>query len=91
MKVDYNGYDTFYIYPSQGFSKQLIGSNIDTTLILKILPNNTNVITYRILYRGTDTAIMFRRLSDTFNIGMADTTNISKRIISTYNILLSGY
>jgi hypothetical protein len=90
LKVDFNRYDTFYIYPSQGFSKQLIGRNIDTTLILKVLPNNTNVLTYRILYRGSDTAIMFRRLRDTFNIGMADTTNIFKRIISTYNMPLSG-
>jgi hypothetical protein len=91
LKVDYNRYDTFYIYPSQGLSKQLIGRNIDTTLTLKVLPNNSNILTYRILYRGADTAIMFRRLSDTFNIGIADTTNISKRIISTYNMPLSGY
>lgn len=91
LKVDFNRYDTFYIYPSQGFSKQLFGRNIDTTLILKVLPNNTNILTYRILYRGADTAILFRRLSDTFNVNMADTTNISKRIISTYNMPLSGY
>ena len=52
LKVDFNRYDTFYIFSSNGFSKRLIGRSIDTTVLLKVLPNNRNILTYQIMSIG---------------------------------------
>ena len=89
LKVDFNRYDTFYVYPSYGYSRRLIGRSIDTTILLKVLPNNTNTITYRIMSIGNDSGAIYRRLIDTLNIGLTDTTNHSKRIFSTYQMPLN--
>jgi hypothetical protein len=89
LKVDFNRYDTFYIYPSHGFTKRLIGRSIDTAVLLKVLPNNANTITYRIMSIGNDSGAIYRKITDTLNIGLTDTTNISKRIFSTYQMPLN--
>ena len=81
LKVDFNHYDTFYIYPSHGFSKRLIGLNFDTTVLLKVLPNNKNIIMYQIMSIGNDSGAIYRRLRDTLNVGLSDTTVTSKRIL----------
>lgn len=84
LVIDYNHYDTFYIYPSQGAYKRLLGRTIDTTILLKVLPNNINLITYMIESIGNDSGAVYRKIIDTIFCGMPDTTNISKRISSTY-------
>jgi hypothetical protein len=89
LKVDFNRYDTFYVYPSHGFYKRLIGRSIDTTILLKVLPNNTNSITYRVMSIGNDSGAIYRRLIDTLNIGLTDTTNHTRRIFSTYQMPLN--
>ncbi|MBA3675237.1 MAG: hypothetical protein H0W75_09855 [Chitinophagaceae bacterium] len=89
LKVDFNRYDTFYIYPSHGVSKRLIGRSIDTTVLLKVLPNDKNIITYQIMAIRNDSGAIYRRLRDTLNVGLADTTNTSKRILSTYQMPLN--
>ena len=89
LKVDFNRYDTFYVYPSHGFSKRLIGRSVDTIVLLKVLPNNANTITYRIMSIGNDSGAIYRKIIDTLNIGLTDTTNISKRIFSTYQMPLN--
>ncbi len=86
LKVDYNRYDTLYIYPAHGTGKRLIGRSLDTTLTLKVLPLNQNIIAYRIFSVGNDSGAIFRMLIDTLNIGSADTTTYSKRMQSTYQI-----
>lgn len=89
LKVDFNRYDTFYIYPSHGFSRRLIGRSIDTTVLLKVLPNNRNIITYQIMSIGNDSGAIYRRLRDTLNIGLTDTTITTKRILNTYQMPLN--
>ena len=90
LKVDYNRYDTFYVYSNYAYQTQLLGRSIDATVYLKVLPNNENVVTYQILYRGSDTSILFRTLRDTMNVGLTDTTTITKRIFSTYQMPLTN-
>ncbi|MGB3007347.1 MAG: hypothetical protein WBC06_12605 [Chitinophagaceae bacterium] len=91
LKVDFNLYDTVYLFPSHGLSKRLVGRSLDTTIYLKVIPNNKNTLQYCITALGRDTSVIIRRATDTLNIGLADTTNYSKRIYSTYQIPLSGF
>lgn len=89
LKVDFNGYDTLYVMPSHGFSKTLIGRSIDTTVLLKVLPNYENIITYRILSLGNDSGAIQRRVRDTLSIGLIDTTITSRRIFNTHQMPLN--
>lgn len=86
IKIDFNPYDTFYVIPEHGDYKQLIGRSIDTTILIKVLPNNTNMITYQIMSINKDSGAIYRRLRDTLQIGLTDITNYSKRITSTYQM-----
>jgi hypothetical protein len=89
VRVDFNRYDTFYIYPYRGTYKRLIGRSLDTTIMLKVLPQSTNIITFGIMSLGNDSGAIFRRLRDTLSIGLSDTTTYSKRIFSTYQMPLN--
>ena len=89
LKVDFNRYDTFYIYPYRGTYKRLIGRTLDTTVILKVLPQNKNIITFETMSLGNDSGAIFRRVKDTLNIGLVDTSIYSKRIFSTFQMPLN--
>lgn len=86
LKVGFNRYDTLYIDPRYGDSKQLIGRSIDTTILLKVLPNIENLIAYQIAAKGFDSGFISRRMIDTVRVGFADTTVTSKTINSTYQL-----
>jgi hypothetical protein len=86
LKIEHNPYDTFYIYPSQGTYKRLLGGTIDTTVLIKVLPNNSNLISYRIMSVGNDSGAVYRKIVDTVFCDIRDTTNLSKTISSTYQM-----
>jgi hypothetical protein len=88
LKVNTNPYDTLFLYPSHGFGARIISRTIDTSIILKVLPNNRNILTYQIIAIGRDSGAVYRRLRDTFNIGLVDTTFAAKTILNTYQMPL---
>lgn len=86
LKVNTNPYDTLFLYPSHGFGARIISRTIDTSIVLKVLTNNRNILTYQIIAIGRDSGAVYRRLRDTFNIGLVDTTFAAKTILNTYQM-----
>ena len=98
LKVLSNPYDTLFLdvgtaYGELFLRNQFIGTSVDTSFLIRYLPNATNVFEYQILStRIVDSSTMFiRQMPDTLQPVMKDTIVISKTINTTYDIPLKPY
>lgn len=93
LKVLSNPYDTFYVRVSPPYgqfhlSYFLKGQSIDTLITTRVLPNSTNYIFYYATRLTIDSGSVSRRLIDTLNVNLSDTTRIIKNIGSIYSMPL---
>ncbi len=93
LKVLSNPFDTLTLRFVANFDfHTVIGNSVDTTLILRTIPNHRNDFEYWI-YSFKDTVGLgagsyprWRMLRDTLNIQLADTTYSNKTIVNTLSI-----
>ncbi len=97
LKVLSNPYDTLYLdvtttYGELFLRNLFVGTNIDTTILTRYLPDAPNTFQYAILSRQLlDSGWYIRRMFDTLTPKMDDTMTISKTFNSTYDIPLEPH
>ncbi|MEJ0081503.1 MAG: hypothetical protein WDM78_11305 [Puia sp.] len=69
----------------------LTGNSIDTSILMRCLPDARNYLFYEIEPEVVQDSFKFRREIDTVTANLADTLTISKTFNSAYDILLQPY
>ncbi|KAI9447033.1 hypothetical protein F5148DRAFT_1292497 [Russula earlei] len=96
LKVLSNPYDTLNINFSTGHGElflqyQFIGSGIDTSLLMRYVPNEAAYLRYFIYSSRLYDSAYNRQGADTFQLALKDTAVISKTFNTTYDIPIKHY
>ena len=88
LKVLSNPYNTFIVNTSTSNRQSIYikGTSIDTSIIIRHLPNQQNIIYYRAEGNSADSFFLRRETRDTINATMADTLFITKTVNSIYDM-----